>query len=335
MAIKKVLITGGAGYVGAVLVPKLLQIGFQVKVLDWYIYGKNVFNNVPNRLNLQEIKGDIRDRKMLMRQLKGVDAVIHLAAISNDPSFELNSTLGKEVNYTASKSLVDIAKKSGVKRFIYASTSSVYGVKKEKNVSEDLSLNPLTDYSKYKALIEKYLLSKQSNDFTVLILRPATVCGYSPRMRLDLTVNMLTIQALVNHKITVFGGSQKRPNIHIQDMADIYIRSLKLPPKKINGEIFNVGYENYTVLSIAKKIKKTLGDNTISLEVLPSVDKRSYHISSKKIYQKLGFRAKHSVEEAIRDIQKAFLTGKFIEPLTNPSYYNIKMMKNSMIIPVV
>ncbi len=335
MAIKKVLITGGAGYVGAVLVPKLLQLGYQVKVLDWYIYGKDVFKNVPNKSNLQEIKGDIRDRKMLMRQLKGVDAVIHLAAISNDPSFELSPALGKEVNYVASKSLVDIAKKCGVKRFIYASTSSVYGVKKEKNVSEDLSLDPLTDYSKYKALIEKYLLSKHHSDFTVLILRPATVCGYSPRMRLDLTVNMLTIQALVNHKITVFGGNQKRPNIHIQDMADIYIRSLKFPQNKINGEIFNVGYENYTVLAIAKKIKKTLADDSISLEVMPSVDKRSYHISSKKIYQKLGFRANHSVEEAIRDIQKAFQIGKFIEPLTNPSYYNIKMMKNSMITPVV
>ena len=327
MAIKKVLITGGAGYVGAVLVPKLLYLGFQVKVLDWYIYGKDVFKNVRNKSNLQEIKGDIRNDKLLAKQLKGVDAVIHLAAISNDPSFELDRKLSKEINDDASISLVKLSKRYKVKRFIYVSTSSVYGIKSEQNVTEDLICAPLTDYSRYKLKGEKYALVQRSDSFVVCVFRPATICGYSRRMRLDLTVNMLTIQALVNKKITVLGGQQKRPNIHIEDITDLYVQSLRYPAEKINGEIFNVGYDNMPVLEIANLVKSTLNDNNIKIEVTKTDDLRSYHISSKKINKVLGFTPKKTIRDAILDIKEAYLNGKITDPLTDKKYYNILTMK--------
>src|SRR3989338_7420146 len=225
--IKSVLVTGGAGYVGSVLVPKLLKNGYQVKVVDLYIYGEAVLDQVKDHPNLKQIKGDIRDKALLAKELIGVDAVIHLACISNDPSYELNPDLGKSINYDAMVNLVDISKKAGIKRFIYASSSSVYGIKEEENVTEDLPLEPLTDYSKYKALGEEYLLKQRDPDFVVLILRPATVCGYSPRLRLDLSVNILTNHAVNKSKITVFGGEQKRPNIHIDDITDLYVKTLR------------------------------------------------------------------------------------------------------------
>ncbi|OGG14331.1 UDP-glucose 4-epimerase [Candidatus Gottesmanbacteria bacterium RIFCSPHIGHO2_01_FULL_39_10] len=325
--IKSVLVTGGAGYVGAVLVPKLLKKGYKVKVVDWYIYNREVFDDHKKNKNLKEIKGDIRDRKLLGKELRGVDAVIHLACISNDPSFELDPKLGKSINYDATVLIGDLSKKLGVRRLIYASSSSVYGVKKEKNVHENLSLAPLTDYSKYKVLSEKYLLSKQGHDFNVLILRPSTVCGYSPRLRLDLTVNILTIQALVNKKMTVFGGSQMRPNIHIEDMADLYVKTLEYKDAAIAGKVFNAGYDNYSVLDIAKRIKKTLRDKSIEIKIVPSSDNRSYHVSSGRIAKELGFRARHSVEEAIGDLARAYKKGMIPEALTNKQYYNIKTMQ--------
>ncbi len=176
------MITGGAGYVGSVLVPKLLSKGYRVKVLDLFIFGNDVFNEVKDHPNLEQIKGDIRDENLLREVIPGCDAVIHLACISNDPSFELNPDLGKSINFDAFFPLVDISKENGIKRFIYASSSSVYGVKEEKNVTEDLKLEPLTDYSKYKALCEEVLNKKREPGFVTLIIRPATVCGYSPRL---------------------------------------------------------------------------------------------------------------------------------------------------------
>lgn len=313
---------------GAVLVPKLIAAGYRVKVLDWYIYDRNVFTPYKKNRSLIEIKGDIRDKKLLEKELHGVDAVIHLACISNDPSFELDPVLGKSINFNATKMLVDLALKNKVKRFIYASTSSVYGVKKEKEVTEDLPLEPLTDYSKYKALCEKYLLQKKGKDFTVLIIRPATICGYSPRLRLDLTVNMLTLQALVNREITVFGGSQLRPNIHIEDMTDLYVFLLSQPVEKIAGKIYNVGYQNYTVMEIARMIQKVINDKEIKIKVLPTNDNRSYRISSALIKKELGFDPKHTVEEAILDLIKAFEMGLIPNSMTDKRYYNIKTMKS-------
>lgn len=322
-----VLVTGGAGYIGAVLVPKLLKKGYLVKVIDWYIYGADIFKDFSHHPNLVEVKGDFCNKKLLAKHLPGTDALIHLACISNDPSFELDPVLGKSVNYDGTIQLVDLAASLGVSRFIYASSSSVYGVRKEKEVTEDLPLHPLTDYSKYKALCERYLMKKATKDFCVLILRPATVCGYSPRLRLDLTVNMLTLQAIVAKKITVFGGSQLRPNIHIEDMTDLYVKSLEYANDKICGKIFNAGYENYSLTEIAQMIKATLRDPSVTIEFLPSADKRSYHVSSKKIKKELGFIPVHTVEEAILDLQKAYKDGKIPQALTNVRYYNIKTMQ--------
>ncbi len=242
--IKTVLVTGGAGYVGAVLVPKLLVAGYEVKVLDLYIYGDHVLNAVRENPNLKEIKGDIRNKELLKKEIPYSDAVIHLACISNDPSYELDPEMGKSINYDAFVDLVGVSKESGVKRFIYASSSSVYGIKDEAEVTEDLPLEPLTDYSKYKALCEKVLYDAATDNFVVTIIRPSTVCGYSPRLRLDLTVNILTNHAINKGEITVFGGEQKRPNLHIEDMTELYLFLLEQPAERIHNRIYNVGYEN-------------------------------------------------------------------------------------------
>lgn len=320
---KEVLVTGGAGYVGAVLVPKLLSAGWKVRVVDLYLYG-NVLKPHPH---LTEIKGDIREKSLLEKAIPGVEAIIHLACISNDPSYELNPQLGKSINYDAFLPLVAIAKEHGVKRFIFASSSSVYGVKETPNVTEDLPLEPLTDYSKYKALCEAHLLKEQTDDFTVLILRPATVCGYSPRLRLDLTVNILTNHAVNNNRIKVFGGDQKRPNIHIEDVADLYVQSLSYPKEKIAGQIFNAGYENHSVRQIAELVKENLNKPDIEIVVEPTSDNRSYHISSEKIKKVLGFEPKHSIGEAVRDLKNAFDHGKILNSMTDIRYYNIKTMQ--------
>jgi nucleoside-diphosphate-sugar epimerase len=323
---QQVLVTGGAGYVGAVLVPKLLQAGYRVKVVDLYIYGADVLSVVKDHPGLEEIKGDIRDRPLLEKILPGCDAVIHLACISNDPSFELDPDLGKSINYDAFVDLVDVAKDSGVKRFIYASSSSVYGIKETENVNEELPLQPLTDYSKYKAMCEDVLLAKREPGFVTLILRPATVCGYSPRLRLDLTVNILTNHAVNNGKITVFGGEQKRPNIHIEDMTDLYIKSLQWSDDAIDGKIFNAGYENHTVMQIAQMVRNVVGE-TVEIITTPTNDHRSYHISSEKIKKELGFVPQHTIEDAVQDLVKAFKANLIPNPMTDSLYYNIKTMQ--------
>lgn len=325
-SVKTVFVTGGAGYVGAVLVPKLLAQGYRVKVLDLYIYGDHVLDAVKDHPGLEQIKGDLRDRKLLEKTIPGCDAVIHLACISNDPSFELNPDLGKSINYDAFFDLVAVAKDSGVKRFIYASSSSVYGIKDEQNVTEDLPLQPLTDYSKYKALCEEVLLKEQAPGFTTLVLRPATVCGYSPRLRLDLTVNILTNLAINNGRITVFGGGQKRPNIHIDDMADVYLRTLAAPDAQIAGRVWNAGYENFTVSEIAEMVRTVVGKNT-EIVTTPTDDNRSYHISSEKIRRELGFTPAHSIEEAARGLADQFRAGHIPNSMTDIRYYNIKTMQ--------
>ena len=324
--INKVLITGGAGYVGAVLVPKLLSKGYHVKVLDLFIYGDDVLDEVKDHPNLEQIKGDIRDEKILREIIPGCDAVIHLACISNDPSFELNPDLGKSINYDAFIPLVDISKGSGVKRFIYASSSSVYGIKEEKNVTEDLILEPLTDYSKYKALCEEVLINEREPGFVTLILRPATVCGYSPRLRLDLTVNILTNHAVNNGVIKVFGGQQMRPNLHIEDMTDLYIKTLEWSDEQIDGKTYNAGYDNYKVQEIAEAVRNIVGKD-VQIVTTPTDDNRSYHISSEKINRELGFSAQHSVEDAIKDLVVAFNEGKIPDSMTDNKYYNIKVMQ--------
>ncbi len=326
-SIQRVLVTGGAGYVGAVLIPKFLKAGYYVTVVDLYLYGEDVFKGVKDSSKLKQVKGDIRDVELLKHEIPGMDAVIHLACISNDPSYELNPALGKSINYDAFIPLVKISKENKVKRFIYASSSSVYGVKDTPNVTEDLPLEPLTDYSKFKALCEDVLLKEQTKDFVCLIVRPATVCGYSPRLRLDLTVNILTNHAVTNRKIRVFGGTQKRPNLHIEDMTDFYIEALKWPDEKIAGKIYNVGYENHTVSDIADIVKRNIGRDDIEIVVEPTNDNRSYHISSAKIERELGFRPKHTIDDAVKDLKKAFDQGLVHDSMTDMRYYNIKTMQ--------
>ena len=311
---------------GAVLVPKLLRKGYQVKVIDLYIHGEGVLDGVKEHENLIQIRGDIRDQNLIERELAGCEAIIHLACISNDPSFELDPKLGKSINYDAFVDLVQAAKRKQVQRFIYASSSSVYGVKKEKEVTEDLPREPLTDYSKYKALCEDVLQEEQDAGFVTLILRPATVCGYSPRQRLDLTVNILTNHAVNNRKITVFGGSQMRPNIHIEDMTDLYVKSLEWAEGEIDGKIYNAGYENYRVAELAEKVREIVGPE-VEIVTTETDDLRSYHINSQKIQRELGFVPRHTIDEAVRDIVRAFGEGRLPNPMTDVRYYNIKALQ--------
>lgn len=324
--ITTVYVTGGAGYVGSRLAPMLLEQGYQVRVLDLFLYGDDVFGRWASHPGLSLIKGDLRDRALLERTIPGSDAVIHLACISNDPSYELDPGLGKSINYDAFLPLVDISKAAGVKRFLYASSSSVYGIKDEAEVTEDLPLEPLTDYSKYKALCEAYLNPQATDDFVVTTIRPSTVCGYAPRLRLDLTVNILTNHAINKGKITVFGGGQKRPNLHIEDMCAVYPFLLRQPAAKVQQKIYNVGYQNYSVLEIAHMVRDTLGGD-IPIEVTPSNDLRSYHVSSLKIKEELGFAPQHTIQDAILGLKRAFAAGLVPNPMDDIRYYNIKLMQ--------
>jgi len=320
-----VLVTGGAGYVGSMLIPKLLDAGHKVTVLDLYIYG-DVFADLKGHSNLREVKGDLRDPAAVAEAMRGCDAVIHLACISNDPSFELNPDLGKSINYDAFRPLVRAAKAEGAKRFIYASSSSVYGIKDDPEVTEDLPLEPLTDYSKFKAMCEDVLAEERVPGFTTLVIRPATVCGYAPRLRLDLTVNILTNHAINNGKITVFGGSQRRPNINIEDMTDLYVKCLQYDDAAIDGKIFNAGFENHSVSEIAEMVRASVG-NGVEVVTEPSDDLRSYHVSSQKIADELGFVPVHTIEDAVDSLVSAFEAGRVVDPMANPRYYNIKTMQ--------
>ena len=320
----KILITGGAGYVGAILTPYLLDKGHKVTVIDLMIYGSDV---LKKNSNLRVIKGDIRNQDLLKKELPSHDVVIHLACISNDPSFELNPTLGKSINLDAFLPLVELSKKNKIKRFIYASSSSVYGIKSEKEVHENMSLEPLTDYSKFKMECEITLKKFKSEDFTPIIIRPATVCGYSPRQRLDVVVNILTNLAYHKRKITVFGGKQLRPNIHIKDMVTAYDILINAEKSLVSGEIFNAGYENQTVLDLANTVKEVIGKD-VELEAVPTDDNRSYHISSKKMKKILGFESKYTIRDSVNDLKEAFQKGLLPNSLTDEKYFNIKRMQS-------
>lgn len=323
-----VLVTGGAGYVGSALIPSLLQKGYEVIVYDLYLYG-DVFSSFKNNPHLIEVKADIRDKKKVLEATKNVDILLHLACISNDPSYELNPTLGKSINYDAFFNLTEAARTNNIKRFVYASTSSVYGVKNEKDVRETSSCEPLTDYSKYKLECEKLLLDfgEKNPEIEHVIVRPATVCGYAPRLRLDLVVNILTINALINKKIKIFGGEQLRPNINIKDVVRMYELLLSAPGDKLNGDIFNAGFQNRTVEELALIIKEVIDDDSIFFETVPTDDIRSYHINSDKIRTVLGFKPEFTIEDGVQSLVDAYEKGLIIDGLNNPMYYNIKLMQ--------
>ena len=327
--LENIMITGGAGYVGSVLTPQLLEAGYNVTVYDIMYFGDT---GLPKHPNLSIIKGDSRDTPKLETALNGIDVVLHLACISNDPSFDLDENLSKTINFDCFEPTVIAAKKAGVKRFVYCSSSSVYGVSDQPNVTEEHPLVPLTLYNKFKGLCEPLLFKHQTPEFTCVTIRPATICGYSPRMRLDLAVNILTNHAINNNKITVFGGEQLRPNLHINDMADLYQLLLEVPSEKIAGQIFNVGYENHSIMNIAKMVRKVVMEEfpekgEIEIVTTPSDDLRSYHINSDKIWHALGFRTKRTIEDAVRDLCDAFKAGKLPNSMSEDNYFNVKTMQ--------
>jgi nucleoside-diphosphate-sugar epimerase len=326
----KVLVTGGAGYCGAGLVPQLLARGYKVTVYDIMFFGSQFLPR--DNPNLRVMDGDIRDTAKLAAAVAGHDAMVNLACISNDASFELDEDLSTSINLDAFEPLVVAAKKAGVKRFVYASSSSVYGVSDKPDVTEDHPLVPLTLYNKYKGMCEPLLKKHTDAGFTGVIFRPATVCGQSPRQRLDLSVNILTNHAVNAGKITVFGGSQLRPNLHIQDYCDAVQLFLTAPADKIQNETFNVGFQNLSIMEIAELVRRVVAEElpdrkTVDIVTTPTDDIRSYHINSDKIRRALGYAPRHTIEDAVRELTRAFLAGKIPNSMQDDRYYNVRLLK--------
>jgi nucleoside-diphosphate-sugar epimerase len=326
----KVLVTGGAGYCGSRLVPQLLDRGYKVTVYDIMYFGNDFLPK--GNPNLTLVHGDIRDTGALAAAAAGHDAFVSLACISNDASFELDEKLSTSVNLDAFEPMVLTAKQAGIKRFVYASSSSVYGVSDQPDVTEDHPLVPLTLYNKYKGMCEPLLRKHTDDSFTGVTFRPATVCGYAPRQRLDLSVNILTNHAVNANKITVFGGSQLRPNLHIQDYCDAVQLFLTAPGEKIQNEIFNVGYQNLSLMEIANLVQKVVSQEfpekgEVSIVTTPSDDLRSYHINSDKIKRVLGYAPKHTIEDAIKELCDAFRAKQLPDSMNDDQYFNVRRLK--------
>jgi len=331
MKFKKIFITGGAGYVGSCLVPELLKKGYELTVYDIMYFGDDFLPK--NNPKLKIIKGDIRDKEKLHNSCLNNEVFLNLACISNDTSFALDEKLSTSINLDAFEPMVIAAKNAGIKRFIYASTSSVYGISDAKNVTEDHPLVPLTLYNKYKGICEPLLLKHTSENFEGVIFRPATVCGYAPRQRLDLSVNILTNFAVNKDTIKVFGGNQLRPNLHIMDYCDVVDVLINSESNKIKNQIFNIGYQNLSILEIANVVKKVVEKQfpekgEIKIKKLQSDDNRSYHINSDKIKKVLNYSPKRSVEDAVKDLCEAFQKNLLQNSFDKDIYFNINRMRN-------
>lgn len=326
----RIFVTGGAGYCGSRLVPQLLSHGYKVTVYDIMYFGNDFLPK--NDPYLRVIEGDIRDAAKLGAAAEGHDAFVSLACISNDASFELDEKLSTSVNYEAFEPMVVAAKNAGVKRFVYASSSSVYGVSDQRDVTEEHPLVPLTLYNKYKGMCEPILKRHTDETFVGVTFRPATVCGYAPRQRLDLSVNILTNHAVNNNKITVFGGSQLRPNLHVQDYVDAVELLLVAPDERVRDEIFNVGFQNLSIMEIANLVKKVVLEEyadreDIEIVTTPTDDIRSYHINSDKIRRILGYRPEHTIEDAVRELCRAFKAGKLPRSFEDDFFFNVRRLK--------
>ncbi len=327
---KKIFVTGGAGYCGSRLVPILLDLGHKITIYDKMYFGSDFLPK--NNENLKIIEGDIRNSKKIEKECKNHDVFMSLACISNDASFELDENLSTSVNLDAFEPMVLAAKKAGIKRFIYASSSSVYGVSDKKDVTEDHPLVPLTLYNKYKGMCEPILLNQTNNNFEGVVFRPATVCGYAPRLRLDLSVNILTNHAINNNKIKVFGGEQLRPNLHILDYCHAVIHLMNAPISKVKNEIFNIGYQNLSIKEISIIVKRIVEKEypqkkNIEIETTSSDDNRSYHINSDKIKNILNYTPKLSIEDAVKELCYYFKNGTIKNSLDNINYFNVKKLK--------
>jgi nucleoside-diphosphate-sugar epimerase len=326
---KKILIAGGAGYVGSVLCPALVRRGYSIRVFDtfWFWDSPEEFLT-KTQLNAQSqveiIHGDLRNRAEVRRALQNVDTVIQLACISNDPSSDLDPEFTHSINYTGNVIIIDEAKKLGIEKFVFTSSSSVYGIKDEPQVTEDMSLKPLTQYSKLKVAIENYLLTQIDQSFKAVIIRPSTICGFSPRQRLDVVVNMLTDFAINQRKIRVFGGDQLRPNIHIKDIVALYIKLVETSFQNLSGKIFNAGWDNLKVKEIAEIVSEVVGK--VEKEFVPTNDNRSYHVSSERVWRELGFKSERTVQEAVQDLVSAFRDGQISDP-SNSRHHNVRQMQ--------
>ena len=326
----KIFVTGGAGYCGSLLVPKLLANGHEVTVFDIMYFGNSFFD--PHK-NLTLVEGDIRNSALIEKSAAGHQIFISLACISNDASFELDEVLSTSVNMDAFEPMVVAAKKAGCKRFIYASSSSVYGVSDKQDVTEDRPLVPLTLYNKYKGMCEPLLKKHTDKNFVGVIFRPATVCGYAPRLRLDLSVNILTNHAINKNKITVFGGDQLRPNLHVQDYCNAVMLLIDAPTEKVADETFNIGYENMSIMRIAETVKEVVEKefpDKAPIEIIrtESNDNRSYHINSDKINRVLGYKPSLSIADAVRDLCEAFKKEKVPDSFEDDIYFNVKRLLN-------
>jgi nucleoside-diphosphate-sugar epimerase len=316
---QRVLISGGGGFVGTVLTQRLLSLGHDVRVLDTFWFG----DFIPAHERLTKVRGDMRDGALVDRVLDGIDTVIQLACLSNDPTSDLDAGLTRAINYDACADIVSRAKASGVRRFIYASSASVYGVRDEADITEDMRLEPITLYSKYKADIEQVAFDAGSDRFTTVAVRNSTVCGYSPRMRLDLILSIFVMAAMKKGVITIEGGTQLRPLIHMEDLVDLYVRLLDADHAAIHQQAFNISSDNYRVDAVARMVQAKL---PCRLEFASFTDPRSYHVNTDKARRVLGYTTARSIESAVDEIKDALDRGLIQE--TDPRCYNIRHVKH-------